>query len=378
MNSDQFLKILEKYRSGKAGKQDILFLKAYYRLFEGKNDMVSLLSAAEKEALGKEIKEGLMRKVTFHPQPTVRHLVRKWWAAASLILLSAAGVAIYLNQGEASMITYEGKRSVLRSYGNKAILLRPGGDRIDLGGAAPGQIASDGLMKIVKSKNGGIYFDASTLKAADTALNTVYTPKGGAVMVVLPDGSKAYLNAASSLSFPSTFYGKSRNVRLSGEVYFEVAPDKSRPFFVIGGGQTVQVLGTHFNVKAYTDEASVRTTLLEGRVTVATKDRSSHLKPGEQAVNHSGDLKISPLLNADDAVSWKNGMFHFEKANIKEVLREFARWYDVQIIYTGVVNERLFSGDIYKNLELGKALELLNYEEVHFTIKGRQILVNPQ
>ena len=200
-------------------------------------------------------------------------------------------------------------------------------------------------------------------------------------MVILPDSSKVYLNAASSLHFPTTFAGKIRKVSLTGEAYFEVTHNKNKPFMVTSAGQTVEVLGTHFDINAYIDEHAIKTTLLEGSVKVTASGKTVLLTPGQQSQvvqNKSLDTLINVVQNAnlDEAVAWKNGYFQFENTDLQTIMRQFSRWYDVKVIYEGRSDGRLFSGQIHRNLNAAQALDLLDYANVHFTINGKTIIVS--
>jgi ferric-dicitrate binding protein FerR (iron transport regulator) len=233
-------------------------------------------------------------------------------------------------------------------------------------------------------------------------ITSVATPRGGTYQITLPDGTKVWLNAASSLSFPSTFQGLgNRKVELSGEAYFEVAKDKAHPFIVISSKQEVEVLGTHFNINSYADEASTKTTLLEGSVAVHSRDLSSRrddgvsrddgasgdgangrggeavvLKPGQQSVLTGANRLSVKRVDAEMAIAWKDGRFVFNNADLKEVLRQLGRWYDVEIKYVGDVPDRAFTGNIDRNINASEALDILKYMKVNFKIEGKVIIVS--
>lgn len=228
--------------------------------------------------------------------------------------------------------------------------------------------------------NGKLIYDVDNNGAhpGKTAFNTVTTPRGGFYQIELPDGSLVWLNAASSLRFPTAFSGKERKVEITGEAYFEVAKNKAMPFIVSVSNAEVRVLGTHFNVMAYQDEAAVKTTLLEGAVQFTTASSTSLLKPGEQAeLNKDGQVKVSADIDTDDIIAWKNGTIHFEGADIATIMRQLSRSYDVDIVYGKKINDRFYA-DIPSKSNLSvvlKALELTG--KVNFDIQGRKIIINP-
>jgi ferric-dicitrate binding protein FerR (iron transport regulator) len=193
---------------------------------------------------------------------------------------------------------------------------------------------------------------------------------------VLADGTKVWLNAASSLRFPAAFAGKERIVELNGEGYFEVAKNASMPFHVRVHDMDVQVLGTHFNINAYTDETAMRTTLLEGSVQVSQGEQTQLLTPGQQAAaSQNGQIQLADGVDVEEVMAWKNGMFQFQGADLETILRQAARWYDIDVEYKQRISDR-FSGQISKNVNLSQLLKILELTgKVHFEIEGRKIIV---
>ncbi len=205
------------------------------------------------------------------------------------------------------------------------------------------------------------------------------TPRGGTYQLVLSDGTHVWLNAESKISFPSQFKGTERKILLDGEAYFEVAKNEKLPFVVESKGQELRVLGTHFNVNAYSDEKINKTTLLEGSVKVSLLRPlegagSVILQPGQQSSAEGGGIKVKNV-DAESAIAWKEGLFQFERADIKTVMTQLARWYDVEVEYEGNLPEREFTGKIYRNIKASQALELLKNLQVKFRIEGRKIIV---
>jgi ferric-dicitrate binding protein FerR (iron transport regulator) len=214
------------------------------------------------------------------------------------------------------------------------------------------------------------------------AYNTIATPRGGQYQLVLADGSKVWLNASSGLRYPTAFTGKERRVELTGEGYFEVAKNASMPFHVQVNQMDVEVLGTHFNINAYDDESAVKTTLLEGSVKVVKRETANVkenpivLQPGQQAeMKPHSPLAINHSPNIEEVMAWKNGLFQFKAAGIETVLRQAARWYDVEFVYKGNIPEK-FSGQISRSANAEQLLKILELTgKVKFEINGKTIIV---
>ena len=188
---------------------------------------------------------------------------------------------------------------------------------------------------------------------------------------MLPDGTKVWLNAASSIKFPSKFTGEERNIEVTGEVYLEVAKNAKQPFFVHTNKETIQVLGTSFNVNAYNDEEAEKTTLIEGSIKV----QSQLLKPGEEAVVNSNATVNVQTVNTDNTISWVKGYFYFDKSDIKTILRQISRWYDVEVVYTGEVPGDLFIGKIERNISLAGIIRFLEQNNVKVRLEGKKLIV---
>ncbi|MBX2923268.1 MAG: FecR domain-containing protein [Chitinophagaceae bacterium] len=274
---------------------------------------------------------------------------------------------------------------------NKAILTLEDGRTVSLDDSQNGVLAKQGDVEI--SKNGSqLVYDGSAQRApSNIAYNTLSTPRGGQYNLVLPDGSKVWLNAASSLRYPVAFAKNKREVEIKGEAYFEVATQKNGnikvPFIVKVNGEdgllksSVEVLGTHFNINAYDEEETVNTTLLEGKVKVLPPGSGSSavLLPGQQSrVNKAGATRVIEDADVEEAVAWKNGLFLMNSADIPVVLRQLGRWYDVDIIYSNKVPEGKISGDIPRSMKLSEVLKIMKLSGVDFKITGKQIIVGQE
>ena len=276
----------------------------------------------------------------------------------------------------AGKINNEIKKSTdISPGGNKAILILGDGSSVVLDAVSNGTIANEKNIQIRKLKDGQIDYSLSGKQDVVT-YNTLSTPRGGQYSITLSDGTKVWLNSSSSLRFPTAFTTSQRKVELTGEGYFEVAKNPARPFKVQVNEMEVQVLGTHFNIMAYQDEAMTKTTLLEGSVRINKNNTSTLLKPGQQIKIKQGENagKVEEA-NIEEAIAWKNGMFYFNGATIEVIMRQLERWYDIDVVYEGAVSEH-FNGVISKNVGIAKVFEMLELTgAVHFRIQGKKILV---
>lgn len=315
-------------------------------------------------------------------QPKVHRPVLKLWkrlAAASVVFI--AGFAFYYlfwrKDDSVRNVAAAQQMHPILPGGNKAILKISSGPSFFLDSIRDGSIIHSGTARI--SKIGGlIKYDASSVSDPGTPVvyNTLITPRGGQYQVVLPDGSNVWLNAASSLYFPSKFGNGRREVVLTGEAYFEVAKDKAKPFLVKVGDMQVKVLGTHFNIKAYPEEGSIKTSLLEGSVNINKDGISAILAPGEQATlkNQQDNLKIA-RVDMDAVTAWRSGLFQFVDADIATVMREIGRWYDVRVVYAGEIPKRRFDGKISRKVQLNDVLRILELSDVKFSVADNTITV---
>jgi transmembrane sensor len=308
-----------------------------------------------------------------------RNLV-KIAAAASVIGLLFAGTYFWWNMESGRQLTQtaaQDKRykNDVSPGGEKATLILADGSIIVLDEVKDGALAEQGKTKVFKVGS-KLAYDQARTGPKEILYNTLNTPRGGQYHVELPDGSHVWLNATSSLRFPTAFVGKERKVEITGEAYFEVSKNKDMPFVVSAKGAEVRVLGTHFNMMAYDEEATIKTTLLEGSVKFESGSSSSLLKPGQQSqLLKTGQLKVINVVDIGEVMAWKNGMFNFEGVDIETVMRQLARWYDVDVVYNQKVNP-LFYLEMPRNSMLSDVLKVLELTGgVSFQIEGRKLLV---
>jgi len=319
----------------------------------------------------------------------------RWLAAAVLILLIAGAYLLNLSKkhtGEPPLadqpfINSTGPKNDLPPGGNKAVLTLSGGRQIILDSAEQGDLTIQGNARVSQTGNGKlVYKSVGNASGAVTTYNTLTTPRGGQYQLKLPDGTQVWLNAASSITYPTAFAGRERKVRITGEAYFEVAKNADWPFFVEENDLVIKVLGTRFDVNGYDNEPIRKTLLVEGSVNIVYQKTESHLEPGMQAQvqRAPGGDQRKPVLtiipgNIEQTLAWKNGFFAFANADLPTVMRQLARWYDVDVNYEGVIPKDAFefNGKIGRTLTLEQVLKLLTQTHVHYTIRGKQLTIRP-
>ncbi|TWF39988.1 FecR family protein [Chitinophaga polysaccharea] len=300
----------------------------------------------------------------------------RWWmiAAASIIVLLATFLLSQSRRHTAVVTRHELAAADVPAGHSGAVLTLGNGQVIQLDAAGNGALAAQGKVTISKSAD-VVSYKLSGHESGPVVYNTLSTPRGRHMSMVLADGTQVWLNAASSIRFPSAFTNGTRHVEVTGEVYFEVAkvfsPDgKHRlPFTVAAGNTSIEVLGTHFNVNAYTDEPTVSTTLLEGAVKVRKERQEVGLLPGQQSVlGQDGHLTVNTHVNTAEIMAWKEGYFHFESTTLAAALRQFSRWYDVDIVFEGKLPEDKIFAIIKRSNSLSTVLKALQTTNTHFKI----------
>lgn len=376
MEDSALNELLERYRTGVATPEDLAFLESWYLKY---NQQPYVMAEAERQAdvdlIWASVKQERLR-------PVVKKLWPRVTVAAAAIATVVFGLWFYELtssrkdfRNSTEMNSAQAGRNDIAPGRSTATITLANGKSIVLSDAKTGVIIGDKLIysdgsEVAVSQNAPgngkppAYGRVQTLIAA--------TPRGGTYQVILPDGTHVWLNADSKVSFPSRFSGKRRSVWLEGEAYFEVAKDKTHPFIVESGGNRVEVLGTHFNVNAYTDEKVTKTTLLEGSVNV----NGIVLKPDQQAILKGADLKVIPVIS-ESFVDWKNGEFYFEKESLASIMRKVSRWYDVEVDFAGMENgSQTFSGSVSRAANLSKVLKTLeNLSNLKFNLEGKKVII---
>lgn len=315
-----------------------------------------------------------------------RPSIRLWWQSAAAVLILAIGLMFFFwsNDKSGKQIAVSAqteKANDVPPGGNKAVLTLANGKQIVLDSNANGILAQQGNTRVINLSAGKLAYKSGKGNAGankQLQYNTLTTPRGGQYRVTLPDGSIVWLNAESSLKYPTEFSGRQRIVKLTGEAYFEVAENENMPLKVELSGMEIKVLGTHFNVMAYENEKNITTTLLEGKVKVTEAGKSKLLKPGQAASFDKASQRFSvATANTEQAIAWKNGYFDFREATLKTVMRQLSRWYNVEVQYQGDIPVRRFTGEAPRDLNLSDVLKILATSGIHFSIENKQIIVKP-
>jgi transmembrane sensor len=296
-------------------------------------------------------------------------LVRLRWMAsvAAALVLLIGGAILFTRTHKTNTPALAVARGLIKPGGNRAMLTLSNGKTILLDSAADGRLASEGRTTVTKMKSGQIDYSA-TGSAETVGFNTITTPTGGQYQVTLPDHSRVWLNAGSSLKFPTAFTGTTRDVEMTGEAYWEIARDRSKPFTIRAGSVKVSVLGTSLNIMAYTGEPSLQTTLISGQVRVEGRGGSVMLAPGQEAVAGTDRLDLIPKVDTATAVAWKEGFFAFNNADIQTVMRTVSRWYNVEVKYEGNVSAYHVDGIVNRNNPVEVVLNMLELSGFKFKI----------
>ena len=303
------------------------------------------------------------------------------WSAAAVILLTVA-VGIVIRREDSKNLVVAPRAMVPISTvppgKNTAVLTLANGQNILLDSIGDGELVRQGRTRIIKKDDQSLSYLAGTNDATPLGYNVLSTPRAGQYRLVLPDGSRVWLNNVTKLRYPTSFQGMDRTVELSGEAYFEITRDPSKPFIVKVRDEAVEVLGTSFNIMAYPEESGTQTTLLTGAVAVKTDESMVRLKPGEQAqVGDRRRLRVIKDVASSDIISWKDGFFYFGRASFASMMRQLARWYDVDVIYEGKAPDVEFGGKLDRNLPLNDLLKFLDKNQIHFRLEGRKLIVLP-
>jgi len=391
LTNHQFSELLQRYLAQNLSEEELdEFLEAvadprYQPEIEAaldadlRKELVNSIAGRERE---EKVWSSLLQKIEIPKAQTIQGKVRKmnvmWkWAAAAAVIIFMVGGLYWFNSKRTTNPTTETVlQDVKAPVINKAMITLANGQQIVLDSVHNGTLAEQGNISIIKKEDGQIAYEGAASSAA-ISYNTLSNPRGSKVIsLTLSDGSKVWLNAASSLKYPTSFSGKERKVQITGEAYFEVAHNAAMPFKVDKEGMEVTVLGTHFNVNAYDDEPDMKVTLLQGRVKVTEGQNEVIITPGQQAiVTQALQLKIDDSADLDKVMAWKNGKFQFDSEDLETIMRQLSRWYDVDVEYNQKT-DRHFTGIISRNATVSEVLKMLQMTGVmHFEVEGRKVIV---
>jgi len=371
---DRIKELARKWKNGDITESEIKEFDSWYNSF---NDDAQLTDEAELAFL----KERLYARII--NQRRSGYFDKPWLYTAAATIILVCAVSLYFNVNFKSQeVTHVAKyQDDVDAGRNSAILTLANGDKIILNDAENKVLAEQRGMVIRKEKNGMLVFDMKEdqVENGQNLYNTITTPKGGQYQVKLQDGSLVWLNSGSSLQFPISFNNRGRNVKLSGEAYFEVAKDKKRPFKVnVNGTSEVEVLGTHFNISAYQDEPKVSTTLLEGSVKVHRGKLNQIISPGQQAqiCQAKQGIAVNNNVDIEEITAWKNGYFIFNDESLESIMKKVSRWYNVEVVYEDDIEGLKFGGWVSRSKKLSTILSMIESTgKIHFDIEGRRVTV---
>ncbi|HEY0273805.1 MAG TPA: FecR domain-containing protein [Chitinophaga sp.] len=368
MNEKDALALLEKYVAGHCSDEEKAILESWYLQHHAAMPPVS---DAQKAQQLTDIRQAL-----FAEEKPARYRLRYRAAAAAVVLLLLGAGALLLTHTKRKQAVVMAATDI-KPGGNRATLVLSDGRAIVLDNYANGQVVNEAGLMITKVEDRSIIYDVKG-GAAAAGVNKLITPMGGQYQVTLSDGTKVWLNAASTLEFPAAFTGGERNVTLSGEAYFEVMKNPRQPFKVQARDVNIRVLGTHFNVMAYAEEGVVKTTLVEGAVVLNNSRAKALLKPGQQGYTsgHADGFHVDKV-NVSPVTAWKTGWFEFDSTSLHTLMGQVARWYDVKVVYEPGVKEDVFFGRIPRSASLSALLKVLAAGGLHCEIRDNILIIKP-
>ncbi|MBB5440608.1 hypothetical protein HDC92_004311 [Pedobacter sp. AK017] len=382
LHRNQLLDLVGKYLDHTASAEEVELLEAYWKLFDDAPKPLNGINPEQLSDIEDYLKSNIDMGIEAIEKPAVPLFNYRWRkiaiAAAVATVIFGAGLFFYKNQQktEPAIVAYAnditpGKKGATLTLAN--------GKKIKLSDASNGELAKEAGLTISKSADGQVvYSAASNDGSSKNKINTLTTAKGETYILSLPDKSKVWMNAASSLIYATALNERGeRRVKLTGEAYFEISRDKAHPFIVETDKQEIEVLGTHFNVNAYPDEQVVATALAEGSVSITSGKGRHLLKPGQMALNNGIAVKIS-TADIENITDWKEGDFNLERINFRMAMRKIARWYDVEVIYDDSVPLDLETGGwISRDKNLSGILKFIEKSGlVHFKVEGRKVYVS--
>ncbi|SEN94428.1 FecR family protein [bacterium A37T11] len=390
MTKDEVDKLIDKYLAGSCTPEEMALIEKAYTATYGEN--AGEIDKAALEQQRKRVYTSLRRNSTKKIR-TLQNYIRI--AAAAILLLTLASALYFTISHNRSGYSQSSDKSkggrtaqsdILPGY-NQATLTLADGKKVLLDSAQSGIIV---INEDIKYQSGGsvtgVFLSEGRVKSPrglPNSLLSLTTPKGGQYQVTLSDGTKVWLNAASTLKYPSRFSGNSREVEISGEAFFDVAQVKDKPFKVKSRRQVVDVLGTSFNISAYAEDPSVKTTLITGVVQVSAYDENKpknqsiikRLIPGQQVINHNGEIEVK-AIDINTAIAWKSGDFYFKNTTLEDMMQQLIRWYDIEVTYKSPIPKETFTGDMPRNASLRTVLELLKISGIRFHLEGRRLYID--
>lgn len=398
MDAKYLEELFQKYQSGTLNAQEQYAWKTFITDTANDAQLLQLIDAVwdvnnkPSPVASELVKEKIYQEIVAQPQASAashaaaessRRLPRMAIAASITAFILAIGYYWYsrpTDRFQSASLTTDSIKIQAGQPG--ATLTLADGTVINLSDAADGKLTKQSGVTISKTADGKLIYQIAASEGQNspsTALNSIATANGETYEIQLPDGSSVWLNSASSLSFSTQLVQQGqRRVKLQGEGYFEIAKDSKHPFIVDTEQQQVEVLGTHFNISAYKDQAQTKTTLLEGSVKILAFNSTTKLKPGQQALLDQDKILVKQIPSSQQAIAWKNGEFIFDNLSLAEIMQQISRWYNVEVSYVGKVSDPGFGGSIRRSKSIEEVLKALQKTQaINFKIEGRRVLVMP-
>jgi ferric-dicitrate binding protein FerR (iron transport regulator) len=387
LDPNEVNRLAKKYLDGLATDEEKKLLHDWYDHADGaETELVITNEPKTNETFGAEMLAALRQMIASEEAdpPKIKTYKIRWYriAAAAAVILAIGAITFFTLNGTPkktiAAVNHAEKHDVTAPQRARAVITLANGSNIYLDSVAQGSLATQGNSRLVKLSDRRVAYVGGT-NSGETIYNVLTVPRGSRIVsLALSDGTVVWLNAESSLRYPVVFNGSDRTVEITGEAYFEVAKDRSRKFFVKSATLTTEVLGTHFNVNTYRDEASMKVTLLEGSIRVSAEDQlhAVQLKPGQQAeVSGPSDIRVLENVDLEEVMAWKNEYFMMKATSLASLMRQMSRWYDVEIIIKGNMADKKFGGAISRNVNLSTMLEALKQNGVNSETNGRIVTI---
>jgi len=386
MDKDEFQQLAEKISNGMTTEKEVALYNYYYNQFQEDTSWDESV-LGEKLEMEQELHERITKDLPGYGAKIKKFPYIKIAVAATVLIVASVLLLIRNQQSQSSQPVYAEENQLQQDVApgtNRAVLTLSDGTVLNLDESQSGVLANQGDVQIQKMEKGQIvYTSIGQHRDDESVFNTITIPRGGQYQLILPDGTKVWLNSSSSLRFPVSFVNNSRVVELEGEAYFEVSAlynpknkAQKRPFLVKTAAQQIEVLGTHFNVNAYANEDVLKTTLIEGSVKISSVETGENkiLQPGQQAqLTKKGHIRLTEDIDADEATAWKNGMFYFNNTDLPTIMRQLSRWYDVEIDIKDIPQKR-FNGVLSRDVKLSQVLQMMEKTSgLKFKIVERRI-----
>jgi ferric-dicitrate binding protein FerR (iron transport regulator) len=374
MDKKELDQLIDKVNQRTATDEELLRYNSYLNQITSGNPQWDLKELGAEDLVKKELFERIEANMGKKAGGGAAIWPLLAFAASVIILLSIGSYFIFKPKPQ---LVAKNQLQHIVPGGNKAILTLSNGQQVSLTDAQNGKLAEQSNTAINKTSGGILQYSAGAKADTSMVYNTMTTPRGGKFTLILADGTLAVLDAASSIKYPVSFNRNERRVEITGQVYFEVAHNSAKPFRVTAKGQTIEDIGTHFNINAYDDEPVMKTTLIEGKIKISNALNSKIMIPGDQAVIEGNDKAITiHKTDAEESIAWKNGLFIFHQKNIQEVMRAASRWYDIEVEYRGNISSKKFGGIISRYKDITELLDNMKITAgIHYKIEGRRVIL---